>query len=117
MEKRFKIGDKVVALTSNRDEKSQPRVKGKIYNVHAIRYCPGCGMQKINLGLPIPAGTSNMTVCTCSKKSPSEGLYWTLSKFFAKVDDLDSALESALENEDYELAVMLRDLNKTLVEQ
>jgi protein-arginine kinase activator protein McsA len=55
-------------------------------------------------------------VCTCSKKSPSEGLYWTLSKFFAKVDDLDSALESALENEDYELAVMLRDLNKALAE-
>jgi protein-arginine kinase activator protein McsA len=30
------------------------------------------------------------------------------------VDDLESALEEAVENEDYELAAMLRDLNKDL---
>ena len=116
MEKRFKIGDKVVALTSNKDEKGQPRVKGKIYTTQAIRYCPGCGEQKINLGISIPINTSSLIMCACNMKRSNEGLYWTSAKFFAKVDDLDSALESALEYEDYELAVMLRDLNKNLAE-
>jgi hypothetical protein len=114
MERRFKIGDKVVALTNSKTEMGQPRVKGKIYAVHAIQYCPACGEQKINLGISAPINTSSIIICTCNKKRPNEGLYWTSSKFFAKVDDLESALEEAVENEDYELAAMLRDLNKDL---
>jgi hypothetical protein len=114
MERRFQLGDKVVALTGHRNEKGQPRVKGKIYAVHAIQYCPACGEQKINLGISAPINTSSIIICTCNKKRPNEGLYWTSSKFFAKVDDLESALEEAVENEDYELAAMLRDLNKDL---
>ena len=115
MQKRFKIGNKVVSLTNPANEGSQPRVKGKTYNVKAIQYCSGCGEQVINLGYRLPNDVSEYSDCNCGKQVFNEGLFWTMSKFFAKVDDLDSALESALENEDYELAVMLRDLNKVLV--
>jgi hypothetical protein len=116
MEKRFKIGDKVVALTSPKTEMCQPRVKGKIYTAHAIRYCPGCGEQKINLGIITPTDTSNLTACGCGKKYQNEGLHWTLSRYFAKADNLETAIEEALENEDYESAATLRDLNNTLTE-
>jgi excinuclease UvrABC helicase subunit UvrB len=115
MEKRFKIGDKVVALTGQINKTSQPRVKGKVYAIHAIQYCSGCGEQAINLGVQTPINGSDLSVCMCGKQSLNEGLHWTLSKFFAKVDDLESAMEEAVENEDYELAATLRDLNKDLV--
>jgi hypothetical protein len=117
MEKRFKIGDKVVSLTNPATEGSQPRVKGKTYNVKAVQYCSGCGAQVINLGyhLPIPNSTirySDYSDCVCGKEVLNEGLFWTLSKFFARADDLESAIEEAVENEDYETAATLRDLNK-----
>jgi len=116
MEKRFKIGDKVVSLTNPATEGSQPRVKGKTYNVKAVQYCSGCGTQNINLGYGLPPNKfSNYGDCTCGKEALNEGLYWTLSKYFARVDDLDTAIEEAVENEDYETAATLRDLNKVLV--
>lgn len=120
MERRFKIGDKVVALTNPLSEGSQPRVKGKTYNVQAVRYCSGCGVQVINLGyhLPIPNNHiqySEYSDCVCGKEALNEGLFWTLSKYFAKVDDLETAIEEAVQNEDYETAAVLRDLNKELV--
>jgi protein-arginine kinase activator protein McsA len=40
----------------------------------------------------------------------SKGLKWTHSHLFTKINDLDSAIEEAVENEDYEMAVILRDL-------
>jgi hypothetical protein len=115
MEKRFKIGDKVVSLTNPATEGSQPRVKGKTYNVKAIQYCSGCGEQVINLGYHLPDDVSNYSDCNCGKEVFNEGLYWTLSKYFARVDDLDTAIEEAVQNEDYETAATLRDLNKVLV--
>lgn len=116
MEKRFKIGDKVVSLTNPLSEGSQPRVKGKVYKVQAIQYCPGCGTQTINLGYHLPPNKfSEYSDCTCGKEALNEGLYWTLSKYFARVDDLEAAIEEAIAEEDYETAAALRDLNKALV--
>jgi hypothetical protein len=112
MEKRFKIGDKVVSLTNPTREGSQPRVKGKTYNVQAVQYCSGCGVQVINLGYRLPNNTMRYSDCICGKEIFNEGLFWTLSKFFARADDLESAIEEAVENEDYETAATLRDLNK-----
>ena len=115
MEKRFQIGDKVVSLTNPTREGSQPRVKGKTYNVQAVQYCSGCGVQVINLGYHLPNNAIYYSGCICGKEIFNEGLFWTLSKFFAKVDDLETAIEEAVENEDYETAAILRDLNKVLV--
>ena len=114
MEKWFKIGDNVVALNNPLNSKSQPRVKGKVYKVQAIQYCPGCGTQTINLGYHLPDDVSDYSDCTCGKESSNEGLYWTLSNYFARVDDLETAIEEAIAEEDYETAATLRDLNKVL---
>jgi hypothetical protein len=109
MEKRFKIGDKVVALTNPKSEFGQPRIKGNTYVVNAIMYCSGCGEQEINIGSSNP---KNTTKCTCGELMLSKGLKWTHSHLFTKINDLDSAIEEAVENEDYEMAAILRDLNR-----
>lgn len=114
MEKRFKIGDKVVSLTNPSSEGSQPRVKGKVYKVQAIQYCSGCGEQVINIGYRLP-NNAMYSDCNCGKEVFNEGLFWTLSKYFARVDNLATAIEEAVQNEDYETAATLRDLNKVLV--
>jgi hypothetical protein len=119
MEKRFKIGDRVVSLTNPATEGSQPRVKGKTYSVQAVQYCSGCGVQVINIGYRLPNNAmiySDYSDCVCGKEVFNEGLFWTLSKFFAKVDDLETAIEEAVQNEDYETAATLRDLNKEFAE-
>ena len=45
-----KIGQDVVALKGNTTDKfRQPRIKGKIYKVRDIHYCPKCG-QEVGVG-------------------------------------------------------------------
>lgn len=104
---KFSVGDKVVALSNQPTPNSQPRIKGKIYTVNAIMFCSTDGRQLINLGLP---SEHVVLLCSCGKKHPNDGLMWTFSKEFAKVDDVDEALENAVASEDYELAVVLRDI-------
>jgi hypothetical protein len=106
---KFKIGDRVVALTNPKHEHSQPRIKGKIYTVQDILYCSNCGIQLINIsGLC----DFNYLLCECGSRCENYKQHWTTYKHFAKVDDLSSALEEAIENEDYELASMLNELMK-----
>lgn len=111
MKQQFKVGEKVIALNSSpeTDTTRQPRVKGKIYEIKAISYCSGCGTQRVNIGYSSETSTG-MVNCHCGKRTPHEGLKWTNSEFFAKLDNLDKLIEEAVENEDYELAATLRDL-------
>jgi hypothetical protein len=104
---KFSVGDKVVALSNPNHPNCQPRIKGKIYTVNAVMFCSTDGHQLVNLGLP---SEYTLLRCSCGKKHPNDGLMWTFSKEFAKVDDVDEALENAVVSEDYELAVVLRDL-------
>jgi hypothetical protein len=48
--KKFKIGDKVVALVGQIHPNAQPRIKGQIYTVIDIMFCSRDGHQLINLG-------------------------------------------------------------------
>lgn len=111
MKQQFKVGEKVIALNScpETDTTRQPRVKGKIYEVKAVMYCSGCGSQKINIGYLSQTGAEKLR-CDCNKRVDNEGLKWTNSIHFAKLDNLDKLIEEAVENEDYELAATLRDL-------
>ena len=106
---KFKVGDKVVALVGQVHPNAQPRIKGKIYDVVDIMFCSGDGHQMINIGYD---SKHKELICTCGRKHPTNGLMWTDSKHFAKVDDVEEALEEAVATEDYELAVILRDINK-----
>ena len=114
MKQQFKVGEEVIALNSSpvEDTTRQPRIKGKKYIVNAVLYCSGCGTQKINIGYQSTTPTGKL-VCDCGKRMDCEGLKWTNSVFFAKLDDIDNLIEEAVENEDYELAATLRDINVT----
>lgn len=107
--KNFKVGDIVVALTNPRTELCQSRIKGNEYNVGAILYCPHCGSQKINIGC---VGTMSTLLCnSCGKGGiPNNGLAWTDSKHFILKEDMQETLEEALQDENYDLAILLRDL-------
>ena len=105
-----KVGDKVVALSDPMTERSQPRIKGKIYVVKAVAYCPFCGCQSINIGVKVKDGR-----CKCSNQCgtrENRGLAWTNSRHFANLYNLDEAIRVAVEGEEYELAMMLTDLQK-----
>jgi hypothetical protein len=106
---KFKVGDKVVALIGQVHPNAQPRVKGEIYTVIDVIFCSRDGHQLTNLGYK---SIHHELMCSCGGKHPTRGLMWTNSEFFDKVDDVEEALEEAVATEDYELAVILRDINK-----
>lgn len=109
MEK-FKKGDKIIALVSTKRRNTQPRVKGKVYIVRDIHDCPNCDNQYVNFGYETKKTYKKCNVCGCSFES--EELKWTLSKYYIKENDIQKTLKSALEREDYKLAIMIRDINK-----
>jgi len=106
---RFKIGDKVIALVGQMHPQAQPRIKGEIYDVVDVMFCHKNGHQMINLG---HSSEHNYVLCTCGAKHPNRSLMWTNSNVFSKIDDVEKALAEAVAEEDYELAVILRDINK-----
>lgn len=105
----FKIGEKVIALTNPRDERSQPRVKGQLYEILDVLFCFSCGVQLINITTIQTARPS--VFCECGQHGiPNDNKYWTLSKFFAKPEELQSELDRAVEEENYEEAITIRDI-------
>ena len=103
---KFKVGDKVIALTNPQSEGGQFRVKGQTYTVEAIQYCHACGCQNINIGEK-PVFNSLYIQCSCGSKQPHNNLGWTNSKYFAPIDNLENIMEEAIANEDYELCSLL----------
>jgi len=108
----LKLGEKVVALNTVINTTGQPRIKGVIYTVCDIMYCHSCGVQNINIGVEAGHGTLN---CTCEGKQYNLGLHWTQSRFFAPIDNIEEALEEALEIEDYEACAVLRDVQEEVL--
>lgn len=107
MKQQFKVGDKVIALsTTTQPEFSQSINKGTIYTVLAVKYCSGCGGQKINVVAGLPQQDDHYCLA-CKTSTSNEGRMWSTSKRFAPVEDLEEVLATAVENEDYELAHIL----------
>lgn len=107
MERKFKIGDNIVALTNtppNVFARCQPRKKGDVYKVLDTRECDNCGSQMVNV-TDTPSDREFL-LCHCGGRLTTNGVHWTLSVNFAPVDEM---LNHALEIEDYEYACKLRD--------
>lgn len=110
--KKWKIGDEVIALTNPQDDSCQPRKKGKLYQVLDVLYCCKCGSQSINI-TTIPYNSNlynNELECDCGSSQPSNNKSWTDSNLFIKPEEINETLELALNNEDYELSILLRDI-------
>lgn len=107
----FQVFDIAIALTSSPNKTSQERVKGGIYIVLDVAYCPNCGVQVINIG-----GVSNYETftCACKRKCNNGGLAYTLSSLFVGVDKIDQVIEDSIESEDYETCALFRDIKTSL---
>ena len=104
---RYKIGDEVIALKSSTSKQQQQRIKGQKYIVNDVKYCYKCGIQCINIG---GKTESKLVDCECGITNDTNGLGWTYSYIFIKADNLEEVLETAISNEDYELASIIRDI-------
>lgn len=109
--RRFEIGQIVVALEDSKEIMQQPFKKGSKYKIRDIGYCAKCGKQFINFTNTTPP-SGNSKCITCSNVQPNSGKTWSSSDHFAAVNDVKEELEKAVANEDYELAALLRDINK-----
>ncbi len=107
MNKLFKAGETLIALSDPLNNQCQPRRKGHTYIVQEVSYCSGCGAQLINIGGKSQA-TSGSFGCKCGNKQNAKGLSWTYSIHFARPKDLDLEIAIAVKQENYELAGELR---------
>jgi protein-arginine kinase activator protein McsA len=108
--KRFSVGQKVIALNDSKLKNHQPRIKGNIYVIKSVIYCHNCGAQYLNFGYKSNLDTSDFGKCACGAKTHAKGLFWSNSKNYAPLDDIEEILRTAVEEEDYELATLLRDI-------
>lgn len=108
MDRKHKISDRVVALSSTPieyAERCQPRVRGEVYTVIDVMFCNTCGSQVVNVSNT--ATDKEYLLCSCRRnKMPTKGVHWTSSENFAPIDEV---LEHALAEENYEYACILRD--------
>ena len=79
---RHKAGDRVIALSSSRSKRLQPRKKGNVYVVSDVLYCCGCGDQFVNIGVSTAQGNIR---CGCKKSQMNHRKMWTYSKEFAPI--------------------------------
>lgn len=110
--KRFSVGQKVIALNSSKSKDHQPRIKGNIYVIKSVIYCHNCGLQYLNFGYKANFDTDVFGTCKCGSKTHAKGLLWSNSKNYAPLDDIEEVLRMAVEEEDYEFASLLRDIMK-----
>ena len=70
---KFQVNQKVIALNDARNSLSQQRIKGTIYTVTALSWCPDCGTNSININ---NTPSHNPTIiCPCGNKRP-KWRYW-----------------------------------------
>jgi len=105
------IGDIVIALTNPKNKMSQVRVKGNEYAVQDVAYCPKCGSQSINIGTSTVKSNRLKCASPCGVIRNNVGLSWTSSSHFVKREDFQEVWDEAIEEENYELACLLRDTN------
>lgn len=107
----FQVGEWVVALeVFNPCPPSIPLIKGQSYIVKAICYCKKCGGQSINVVNTLPKHPKKTKCSLCEHSRDNEGVAWHGSFRFARFSDLEAELKSAVENEDYERAAVIRDI-------
>lgn len=119
----LKVGEEVVALNTNPNEIGvQLRIKGKTYTILDTKFCRKCGVQVVHIGTgmygindPNQVGAA-ICICGHREKDRDDKSGWSTAKNFAPIDNLHNALEEAVEEEDYELAVILRDAMKEKAE-
>lgn len=109
---KFKVGDIVIPLSNPFNKYSQKRKKGVPCEVTAIMYCSKEGFQLINVdNNSAPKVADGFLSCSCGELHLSNDIAWTDASEFIKADNLEHALEIAVANEDWDLAIRLRDLN------
>lgn len=107
---RHKPGDRVIALSSSRSKRLQPRKKGTIYIVDDVMYCNGCGGQYVNIG--VSSGQGNI-LCCCGKSQMNNRRMWTYSKEFAPItEDYLKQLEA---EENFEMCSIIKKELDSLV--
>ena len=110
--RKLEVGDKVVALTTPENGLSQNRVRGMVYKVTDTFDCPKGDIQLININDTKPTPNANYIGCICGELHENNGLSWTSSDHFSNIDDVSEALDKALSEEDYDMAIALRDLKE-----
>lgn len=120
------VGDKVIALTSAPNASSQPREVGKEYIVEGIKHCLKCGDYSLNLK-GSEETTATRYACSNSKTDSdgvkklcnhiisTDGKMWTNHQHFCKANEALHVLDIAVVEENYALAIILRDYLKTKV--
>ena len=103
----MKVGDKVIALSDNPDDSCQFRRRGSVYMVNAMSYCVMCMTSLVNIG---QRSHHKGVKCKCGMLMDTQGLMWTPKDEFILLEDKQSALNEAIEREDYEFAAKLRDI-------
>lgn len=106
---KFFIGDTVIPLSNPANIMSQKRTKGKPCKVTDILYCATTGEQLLNVDGNVSIGNSDFLYCNCGQPHLNRGLAWTDSAEFVKGSNLEEALKYAEDNEDWDLAIMIRD--------
>jgi hypothetical protein len=102
----FKVGQKVVALTSHCNGSTSIK-RGVVYVVKMARYCCSCGLQAIGFGSP---STQKNSICINGHISPTQYFSAFSSSRFAPLDNLHESISEAAQNEDYELAQLLTEV-------
>lgn len=107
---KFTRGQTVIALSDSPNEGSQKRKKGCIYTVQFVRVCSKCDTESINIG---EESSSNFLKCLCGCRTSTRGKGWTLIKHFANAVNIYQEMIDAGEAEDYDTAILLRDIINT----
>ena len=104
----FEIRDVVIALSTAK-RPNQPREKGRMYTVTSIFYCSTTGQQMINIDYT--KSNARTIKCGCGKRHNTEDNFaYTYSNRFVKPSDLEARREQAVEEEDYDTAILCRNL-------
>lgn len=104
-----KIGDKVIAISSSKDDpRIQKRIKGQVYIIKEVMYCSRCDTQLVNLGEESKKGN---LLCGCGSSQYNKDKKWTYSKHFIPMtEEYLKYMESV---EQYEIcAVIKKELDK-----
>jgi len=115
MNRKHEIGDVVIAINTKKAP-SQKRVKGQSYTVTDVMYCETNGDQLVNIDNTPSVGSSNQINCACGKRHKlNESLGYTYSIYFINIKNLDAELKEALEQENYDIAIIIREYQRANV--
>jgi hypothetical protein len=111
MKQEFSLAESVIALSSA-SIPNQARTKGNTYIVTDIMYCSTTGEQLINIDNSIACGKSGYMTCGCGKKHLIGNKAYSYSSNFVSntPEAIQNRLEEALNEEDYEVAILIRDI-------